>query len=59
VSPLINQLLFVGGASSSTPTNNHINSNRAARLGYSVLAVDTDVVWFRNPYTHLKSPLFA
>ncbi|KAI8472118.1 MAG: hypothetical protein J3K34DRAFT_520008 [Monoraphidium minutum] len=31
---------------------------RAARLGYNVLSVDMDTVFFHSPYPFLKSPLF-
>jgi hypothetical protein len=27
---------------------------RAVRLGYNVMAVDTDFIFFRDPYVHFK-----
>lgn len=29
---------------------------RAARLGYNVMSVDTDTIFFRDPYVHLHRP---
>ncbi len=29
---------------------------RASRLGFNVMSVDSDSMFFRDPYVHLKKP---
>ncbi len=30
---------------------------RASRLGHNVLSVDSDMIFYQDPYVHLKGPL--